>query len=269
MPVETSFVEYHKSMAAELKAVKDRIRHLIGSNHWLTDGEHKEAVVRKFLRTYLPETFHIGRGFICYSDGTVSTQIDILVTDKNKPTLFKDGELVIVTPDSVEAILEVKTRQDSNCELVETLEKLAEQVGKVRCSSVAKVCWSGLFVFDANTASSTNRRSRNPYRDALTAIRQASMGDKKKVVNCLALGSDLFVRFWFQGSEVNNPVNGSVWHSYKLRDLAHAYFLSNAVWGISRGVSSEMQYAWFPIENGKEVHREWFIGLEDHEPQRF
>ena len=51
MPIQRNFLEYHKSIARELEATKDRIRQLIGDKHWLTDGEHKEAVLRRVLMT--------------------------------------------------------------------------------------------------------------------------------------------------------------------------------------------------------------------------
>ena len=41
------FVEYLKSISNELNASKDRIRLLIGHVHWQTDGENKEAILRK------------------------------------------------------------------------------------------------------------------------------------------------------------------------------------------------------------------------------
>ena len=112
MPIRTDFFGYHKSIAQELEATKDRVRQLIGSTHWETDGEHKEAIIRKVLRNHLPESVRIGKGFVCFESHT-STQIDVLITAVDKPTLFKDGELVLVTPDAVHAVIEVKTAMRS------------------------------------------------------------------------------------------------------------------------------------------------------------
>jgi hypothetical protein len=112
MPNRVDSLAYHESISLEMQSTQNRIRNLIGSDHWLTDGEHKEAVLRKALRTHLPEIFHVGRGFICYREKS-SGQLDILIIDKTSPTLFKDGELILTTPDTVSAIIEVKTRLQS------------------------------------------------------------------------------------------------------------------------------------------------------------
>ena len=100
MPIQTDYLEYHKSLVKELRATRDRVRNLIGRNHWQTDGEHKEAVLRRILSSHLPESLQVGSGFVCYRD-RVSTQIDVMIVSKNKPTLFRDGTLFIVTPDAV------------------------------------------------------------------------------------------------------------------------------------------------------------------------
>ena len=96
--MERNFEQYHRSISAELKAAQDRVRNLIGSTHWQSDGEHKEAILRKVLGLYLPETLRIGRGFVSCSSGNTA-QIDILISDTSKPTLFKDNDFVIVTSD--------------------------------------------------------------------------------------------------------------------------------------------------------------------------
>ena len=101
------YTSYHKSLTDELYSIKDRIRNLV--KHWPTDGESKEAVLRSLLRKLLPESVIVGRGFIVASDRS-STQIDVLIVDARKPTLFRDGDLLIVTPDAVLGVIEVKTR---------------------------------------------------------------------------------------------------------------------------------------------------------------
>ena len=101
------YTSYHRSLTEELYSIKDRIRNLV--KHWSTDGESKEVALRSLLRRHLPESVIVGRGFIVTPD-TSSTQIDVLVVDANKPTLFKDGDLLIVTPDAVLGVIEVKTQ---------------------------------------------------------------------------------------------------------------------------------------------------------------
>jgi hypothetical protein len=62
--LQRNLIGYHSSIAEELQATKNRVRSLIGSDHWLTDGEHKESILRSVLRTRLPQSVSIGRGFV-------------------------------------------------------------------------------------------------------------------------------------------------------------------------------------------------------------
>jgi len=52
-----------------------------------------------------------------------------------------------------------------------------------------------------------------------------------------------------------------MWRSYNLKDLAQPYFISNVVWDVTSNIPQEMQFAWFPIEGGKEQYAKWRIGL--------
>ncbi|MDA8239282.1 MAG: hypothetical protein M0Z67_02800 [Nitrospiraceae bacterium] len=259
MPLRRDFKEYHKSIAEELRSTKDRIRNLIGAAHWQSDGEHKEAVLRKTLRLHLPETLHVGKGFVCCHDRT-SSQTDILVTDRNKPTLFKDGELVLVTPDSVDAVIEVKTSLDGNA-IEDVITKLADNVEMIR-SEGNDHCKAGLFVYE-------KRGGHDIHKRVLEHLQLKSHGDLKRTINWLSFGPDIFFRFWEKGEDVHSPHGGPVWHSYELNDLGHAYFVSNVVWDVSRGNSLNMQFAWFPIEGGKERNRKWYVPLSNGAPTEF
>ena len=170
MPVQRDFKKYHESITNELRFTKDRIRNLIGDSHWQTDGEHKEAVLRKVIRMYLPETLQVGKGFVCCSEET-SSQIDILITDRNKPTLFKDGELVLVTPDAVKAIIEVKTSVNSGT-VEGIITKLSNDAELTRSNGNTK-CQAGLFVYEKRSLNKAQKR-------VLAILQSASNGDKKR-----------------------------------------------------------------------------------------
>ncbi len=64
MPIEQDLLAYRESISHELEIEKDRVRRLIGSDHWLTDGEHKEILLRTILHKYLPDTVRVGTGFV-------------------------------------------------------------------------------------------------------------------------------------------------------------------------------------------------------------
>src|SRR5215510_13798348 len=97
---------YYRSLTSELEAVKDRVRNFIAGNHWLTDGEWRESVLRAIMAQRLPSNVNIGRGFVITEDGP-TTQCDILIYRSDRPILFRQGDLAFVTPDAVVAIIEV------------------------------------------------------------------------------------------------------------------------------------------------------------------
>jgi len=249
MPTERNFKKYHKSIADELIATKDRIRYLIGDNHWQSDGEHKEAILRKVIRAHIAQSLDIGRGFVCGEDKT-TTQIDILIVHRNKPLLFHDGETMLVTPDSVAAIIEVKTNLNGNIQ--QTLEKLADNVQLIREINPKMV--AGLFIYETSN-------SQNMDRKILEKVQAIAQMNKKRVINWIAAGPDLFVRYWDKGSVIHSAVNEAVWHSYELNELSHAYFISNVIWDTCPDIDNKMQYAWFPVEGGKESYRRKYISF--------
>lgn len=250
---ERNLLAYHRSIAHELCAIKGRVKSLIGDVHWLSVGESKETILRNVLSRHLSETLRIGRGFVCFAeDGTLpnkrvtSYQIDILITRFDKPTLYKENDLVFVTPDCVSAIIEVK----SSAEVItsgDPLLKLADDVEKIR--EYNPDCKAGLFIYDNDNPASPSDRT------VLRHLYAASKGNQLRAVDWVAVGPNRFFRFWANGSEVGSKVEGAVWHSYELRRLAHSYFVANAAWDTSDRMDMNVQYAWFPVDGGKEKYR--------------
>jgi hypothetical protein len=242
MPIERNFLEYHKSLSQELRSTQNRIRHLIGGNHWLTDGQHKEAVLRKILRNHIAETLHVGTGFIC-GESLTSNQTDIMITSRNKPDLFRDGELRFVTPDAVNAIIEVKTSVQNPGEVI---KKIADNISMIRNESGTQ-CFAGLFIYEGGGEIEV---ISNKYLDALVC---EAHHDLTRAINWVAVGQNLFIRFWEAGS-LDAWKKNSGWNSYHLKGLAHSYFLSNTIWDTCPSPSSSVSYAWFPVAGGKEQY---------------
>lgn len=267
---------YHETISGEFKLLQDRIRNLIGSSHWLTDGEHKETILRRIIRNHMPECYRIGKGFICYpnylwhgnandiNQRDTSWQLDLIITNINKPTLFKDGELVFITPDAVNCIIEVKTTLDGK-DIPRILEKLADEKERIykflNQTNTSHSCYAGLFVFDDSNISG---------EALLKQIQRASEGELNRAIDWISIGPDRFIRFWEDGySSVRSPVHGPVWHYYKISKLSHAYFVHNVVIEHSLNTPIESEYAWFPIEGTKEKHRRFYIALDSEEPVSF
>lgn len=240
-------LQYHKSVANELDAVKQRIRNLMNRPHYLTDGEVKESILRNILRRHLPEQFTIGRGFI-FTPTKCSSQIDILVYDSSYPTVFREHELVFVTPDAVRAIIEVKTSTTRHIiseafdKLIENAELVANFYGQFGHPQARRyTLFVGLFSYD------TEVRDNQIILDLLY---EKAGGDNRKVVNHVCLNDSLFFKFWDAG--IWSPHDE--WHSYDLERLAPAYFINNVVNEVAPISVYSNAKTWFPLHS-KEVHR--------------
>lgn len=251
-PRQPNFTAFHRSVSEELFSVKDRIRSLV--RHWGTDGEAKEVALRSVLRRHLPESVIIGRGFVVTSDAS-STQIDILIVDAAKPTLFKDGDLLIVTPDAVRGVIEVKTGLSTRPLVAEALVKLSEIEDLCREATGRDQVWTGLFIF--NGGDGIEPRLLGGLADAYSRTRRK--------VNCISAGKDTFVRYWDRGADVNSSERGPVWHAYLLPHVAPSYFMGNLIDSIGSVDNSTAGFAWFPMLGGKESRRTHYLPLGQSE----
>lgn len=263
MPTEQSFIKFRESIGHELDMQKNRVRNLIGPTHWQTDGEHKEAVLRKVLRSFAPEMFRIGRGFICYPrSAESSTQLDILITSRLRPTLYQDDDLMFVTSSTVEAVVEVKTRLAKGVKFTRTLNTLADELERIRATSEQnRPCWGGLFVYEEGNSLS--------HEYVLQSLQKVSEGRIDRIINCVCLGTDLFFRFWPRGHPDSSPEKEAMWHSYQLKRLAQPYFIGNLVFHITPDFSIDDAWAWFPIPGTKEVRRRFYAKLLEKKARRF
>lgn len=244
-----NMIPYFKSISEELSSLKLRIRNLMTDPHWVTDGEWKESVLRNMLRRYLPETIKVGRGFI-YSQGTCSSQIDVLLYDTSYPILFKDGDLVFITPDAVRGIIEVKSNVNYQT-LSAAFDKLtlnAKLVNEVNFEG-SKPCFTGLFSYETDVSGSAR---------ILELLKDKCSGNVSKTITHVCLGSSIFLRFWSISPEGGN----NVWHSYTLEDLAPAYFITNVLESISPTSVTSNGSVWFPL-NTKETRKTGSIKLLD------
>jgi hypothetical protein len=131
---EINLIDFYKSIADELNTVKNRVRNLIGNRHWGKEGEYKEAILRNVIRRFLPKNYSIGTGFVLAHYGEVSyvtSQIDIIIYDNTHPILFQEGDFVILTPQCVHAIIEVKTSLRSSSFKV-TAQKIIDNARLIR-----------------------------------------------------------------------------------------------------------------------------------------
>ena len=232
---------YFKSLSEELHSLKDRVRNFMDSPHWLTDGEWKESVIRSFLKRNLPRTVDVGRGFII-NGREASHQIDILIHDNSKPVLFRDGDLVFVTPDVVKGIIEVKSKLNSS-NYTDAIERLCSNANIMRSHNPLSK-FAALFSFEVE------HDNNETYLDILANIANTP----RKTIDFIALGDSTFIKYW----EINpeNPKRLYYrWHSYRLHQMAAGYFFHNIIDSLSPNSVFQNTEVWFPSE-GKEPYKD-------------
>lgn len=104
------FWQFLSSWSQELNSKMNRVRQLIGDAHWGEEGKYKEALVRAVLKQVLPDRYCVSTGFVYWWNEGPSRQMDIIVWDSQKSVpLLQEGDFVVVTPEAVSAVVEVKT----------------------------------------------------------------------------------------------------------------------------------------------------------------
>jgi hypothetical protein len=237
-----SLIDYHKTTTEELLALTNKVRTLI--THWGEDGRYKEAVLKNVIRRFLPKKFTIGTGFVIKQTNNrgehlSSRQIDLLIYDDASPVLFKEGDFVILTPDAVKGIIEVKANLQ-NQEISQVLRR-ANENGQFIFSgkdNKKQKFFNGVFSFEGYN----NDFNINVF---VTSYLQSNEGftdtyfDKYKV-NHVSLNKDWFIKFW---KEDQNP------HSlYNIQDLSFPFFISNLTDYLSNKSVKKNNFIWYATD---------------------
>lgn len=156
------------SWSDELAAQAKRVRQLIGDAHWLSDGNHKEAVLRSFLRKYVPTMYSVLTGFAVNPESQLrlTRQQDVLICDlaNHSPLLIEDS-FAIVPSACVAGYIEVKSSLTSS--------DLQDALGAVSQSSAVlsgqlHTPWRAIFFFSNH--SSSNLQFKGWVENALSSI---------------------------------------------------------------------------------------------------
>lgn len=235
-----------KSITGELNIQKEYFK-LSGPNHRLTSGEWKETVLKKIISRHLPQNIGISSGFISFGE-TTSTQIDILLYDLNIPILFKDDEkkVVIVPPDSVKGIIEVKTALNLN-DIEESIIKLYDNVQKTRNFRITDEIFAGIFAYETNIKAS----EENLLKILHLLLKYSYVSGYVSNINHLSLGKNIFIKFWYENPLDNRDKVYYYWHAYELQEKAPAYFVMNTVVEVSGYSNNQNSNFLFP-KDGKE-----------------
>jgi hypothetical protein len=250
--------KFQKSISDEFLAIKDRVEYFISHN--AENGRYREIILMNYLKKILPINVKVGTGFVRKSETEVTKQIDIIVYDANYPTFFEEGDFVVLLPESVLGIIEVKSNATTTI-INDAIEK-ASYNGKI---VGRKNIFNGIFSYKTNMDFHRNFRD-----DQIGTSLLSSQG----FVNHIAFDARFFMRFWEEGNPVlrrriNKPCysfydlslsNISNEHSESFGGLAFGYFISNLLEVILKhvnqeGLSDQYYDFLYPLENTKESYR--------------
>lgn len=244
-----SLIEYHRTTTKELLAITNKVRNLIV--HWGEDGRYKEAVLKNVIKRFLPEKYTIGTGFVIKQteirgEHLSSRQIDLIIYDDESPILFKEGDFVILTPDSVRGIIEVKANLQ-NQGLTAVL-KQANENGKFIFSGKAdknKKFFNGVFSYEGFENNFNIQTFVDNYK--LSNIGFSDDPDYKKFkVNHVSLNKDWFVKIWINDAESHSL--------YNLKDLSFSFFISNLTDTLANKSVQKNNFIWYATD--KELNLE-------------
>ena len=237
---------YFRSLSDECVTLKDRVRYLIEDSHWPTDGEWKESVLRSMIRRSAPDNVTVGRGFVV-SHQQCSTQIDVLLYDNNFPVLYKDGDLVFITPASCRAIIEVKS-SITLTQFTNAAAKLAKNAELIRQHGMGIPLFVGLFSYELQ---------RQRKRVFVSALQDTANGNYSRLIDHVSLGPSSFIKYW-ETAPGDDQTGYDMWHLYKLNQMAPGYFIHNLLATVSSKIAARREEAWFPQES-KETRLEWSL----------
>jgi hypothetical protein len=242
--------EFHISTTREILAIKDRVRHLI--EHWGEDGKYKEAVLKTIIQRFIPAKFVIANGFVVKQTNMrgkhlCSTQIDLLIYDNSFPILFKEGDFVIVTPDSVRAIIEVKAnaRSQGLAKVAEKANELGQFIYKGKTDRDTPF-YNGIFSFEGG-----NRFNVQTLRNSLIKADTAFKNDadfQKFKINHISFNKDWFLKFWPE----EYPHNKSN-YIYQINNLSFSFFISNLMDYLGGKSVIQNSNLWFPTDKSIKI----------------
>lgn len=247
-----SLIDYHRTTSSELLALTNKVRSLI--THWGEDGRYKEAVLKNIIRRFLPEKYIIGTGFVVKQtqnrgEHLSSKQIDLIIYDDASPVLFKEGDFVILTPDAVRGIIEIKANLQN--QIVANVLRQANENGQFVFSGKddkTQKFFNGIFSYEGFR----NNFVMENFVDNYLQSNQDFTDDPYYLsfkVNHVSLNKDWFIKVW---NEDENP------HSiYNIEDLSFSFFISNLIDTIANKSIEKNNFIWYATDKELNLVRQF------------
>lgn len=119
------------------------------SSHTTITGAGRERALADLLREVLPRRVEVLSGVVARTDtgapAKSARQVDVLIADTHDfPVLARFGDLAVVLPDAVRAMVEIKTRVSGEAEMMNAIKQLA--VSRSECTT-GQTWYSALFSY--------------------------------------------------------------------------------------------------------------------------
>lgn len=247
-----SLIDYHRTTSSELLALTNKVRSLI--THWGEDGRYKEAVLKNVIGRFLPEKYSVGTGFVIKQtqnrgEHLSSRQIDLIIYDDASPVLFKEGDFVIMTPDAVRGIIEVKANLQNQG--VNGVLRQANENGQFILSGKedkTQKFFNGVFSYEGFENNFVMQTFVDNYLQSNTDF-SADPDYLKFKVNHVSLNKDWFIKVW------NNDANP---HSiYNINDLSFSFFISNLIDTLANKSIRKNNFIWYATDKELNLIRQF------------
>ncbi|MFC1980327.1 DUF6602 domain-containing protein, partial [Chloroflexota bacterium] len=106
--------EYYRKIQDKLLIQMGIIDNLLKKQHTRIPSDYYEAIVRDIVRENVPKSFSVSRGIVLNKDGDYSEECDLILYDSaGYDTWFQSGEIVVVSPEAVRVVIEIKRTLNS------------------------------------------------------------------------------------------------------------------------------------------------------------
>ena len=246
-----SLIEYHKTTSRELLALTNKVRNFVTPRG--EDGRYKEAVLKNVIKRFLPGKYEMGTGFVVKQtknrgEHLSSWQLDLIIYDNESPILFKEGDFVILTPDSVRAIIEVKANL-LNQNVADIVRRANENGEFIWSGKEDKkfAFFNGIFSFEGNNNFNISIFIEN-VRNA-NATLEEDKSFKKYKVNHISINENWFLKYW---PDDENP------HSlYNIEELSFSFFISNLIDILSHKSVRRNNFIWYAKNKELNLNRQF------------
>lgn len=162
---------------------------------------------------------------------SVSSQIDLIIYKKSYPFLFKEEDFVIVIPNAVRGIIEVKSNLKNELDAIDKANNLWRTIIQQQ-GNLSYWIFNGIFSFEWFLT------LKQPLSKLLGTVNHIVLNEKYFIKNFWSIDTEEDIRY------------------YELKDLTVAYFIQNLISYITKldGIEQRQEQAlWYPID--KELTR--------------